>query len=145
MRKKNKTNAKSRDSEAKRARTRDTGHGTRETGDRTQDIMFAPCLKFLPLVCVLFLFLFYTHFFLLLPFPALLFISCVTHFSVVVVVVVSLRQMKCIKFRDMRGASRAEAAGAGREEQHITSMWAKWQVKIRTSNATTVTDSRCHS
>lgn len=58
------------------ARRSRQGHGTRDTGDRTQDIMFAPCLKFLPLVCVLFLF--YTLFFQ--RFPALLFISCVTHF-----------------------------------------------------------------
>lgn len=37
------------------ARRSRQGHGTRDTGDRTQDIMFAPCLKFLPLVCVIFI------------------------------------------------------------------------------------------
>lgn len=83
------------------ARRSRQGHGTRDTGDRTQDIMFAPCLKFLPLVCVIFIL--YTFF---LRFPALLFISCVTHFFVV-----SLRQMKCIKFRDMRGATQRQIEG----------------------------------
>lgn len=96
MRKKHKTRG-TRGKET--ARRNWQGHGTRDTGDRTQDIMFAPCLKFLPLVWVIFIL--YTFF---LRFPALLFISCVTHF-----VVVSLRQMKCIKFCGMRGATRRES------------------------------------
>lgn len=105
MRKKkqNERSAKSRDTEAKRARTRDTSHGTRETGRRTQDIMFAPCLKFLPLVCVIFIL--YTFF---------AFSCAAFHLMRYTFFVVSLRQMKCIKFRDMRGArggGRAQRAG----------------------------------
>lgn len=99
MRKKKQQNERQRGEAGK-----DTGHGTRDTGDRTQDIMFAPCLKFLPLVCVLFLF--YTLFFSAF--------SCAAfHLMRYTFFVVSLRQMKCIKFRDMRGATQRQIEREG--------------------------------
>lgn len=91
--------AKQCEKKTKRTRSQETarrngqGHGTRETGDRTQDIMFAPCLKFLPLVCVLFLFLFYTHFF----FCFCLFLRCFSSHALHIFLLLLLLLFPCGK------------------------------------------------
>lgn len=82
------------------------GHGRRDTGYGRQDAgHYVRAMFKISASCLCFIFILYTFF---LRFPALLFISCVTHFFVV-----SLRQMKCIKFRDMRGATQRQIEREG--------------------------------
>lgn len=93
-----KKNNKTRDSEAKQARTRDTGYGRQDAGHyvRAMFKISASCLCY-----------FYSiHFFSAF--------SCAAfHLMRYTFFVVSLRQMKCIKFRDMRGATQRQIEREG--------------------------------